>query len=188
MWFSTEVMQTRIFRMGKGTLALHLLAMYAVPWLLVMAILAVVALLCAIFVDLRWGVVSLMLVFLILPMLLAFLYYYYGLQHFTAVNTVFHDLTVGDHGLIVTVYEKKVFNGEEESGAISGESDFLYEPLLTNQIPFDNISRIKVGMKSVTLPVKGKGFIWIPASAFGNDRDFAGFVKLVSTGMTNNRI
>lgn len=178
-------MQSAVFRMGKGNLASHLLMMHGVLWLICMSVLALLALVSCLFVDLRWGVVFLMIVFLIAPMVLAFLFFFYGLQQFTAVNTVYHSIALTDEGMIINVYDKKRQDkGNSDEKDSKGQNEG-FDLLLTYKVSYSDLGRINVGMKSVTFPVreKGKGFVWIPMNAFDDSRAFSDFIGLISSGM-----
>ena len=73
-------LQTNLFRMGGMRFARELIFRYAAAWLLALSMLAVVGLAFGVAVDLRWMVVALMLVFVVIPMVLAVCYYYFGLR------------------------------------------------------------------------------------------------------------
>lgn len=151
---------SRPFKMGAFNFILSLIFRYAWIWLLSLSLLGVAGLVLGITLDLRWFVVGLMMVFLILPMIFAFLYYYYGLKRECYINTVSHVLEIGEEGITVSMK----FNDCNENEGISE-----YER--KEFFPYDLMKPFEVGSKSVTIPFIGKrnGFIWIPADAFENE-------------------
>ena len=158
--------ETEVFRMGHGRFALKMASLYGKPWIAVCATLAIGFALVGIFHDLRWAVLSLMTVFLITPMALAFLYIYHGMRPMSALNVADHRISIGPDFLLATVYAK-------EEGTEDGET--VYRPLTERALPYSALGRWQVGLDSVTIPLTGeeKGFLWLPAEAFGGDSSLA---------------
>ncbi|MDE5875411.1 MAG: hypothetical protein K2H15_07165 [Muribaculaceae bacterium] len=162
-------MQTEPFRMtGKdfiGTAA----GLYSLPWLLPFAFLLVAALVAGVLIDLRWIIVFLMLLFIVFPMIVTFLYFNYGLREVTVYNSVEHRLLFGDSTLSLTVCR-----GEEEE--------------VVKEIPYTDFSGYYTGKNCVVVPLKQKvrGFVWIPVNSFSSFEDFRESVELLS-GINRNK-
>lgn len=168
--------KTAVFKMKRGEFAAKLLMLYGRRWFAAYALLAVPMLFAAIFVDVRWGIVFLMLLFLILPMLLAFLYIYHGLRPVTAANIVDHKIAFGSDSLCISLFESK---RDEELG-----EEELRE-IYSRHVPYASLRGFVVGASSVVMPLAGreKGFVWVPLSAFPAAGDFRSAMDLVAAGM-----
>ena len=148
------MLMTLEFKMTQFNWMREMIFRYAWIWMLSLSLLAVAGLVLGIVVDLRWLVGSLMLVCIVLPSLLLFLYYYFGLRREAFVNTVPHTLTPTEQGLQVTLK----LDPETE------RQEFFH---------YSDMRPMQIGPNSVTIPLKApaKGFIWIPANAFENPQD-----------------
>lgn len=71
--------------MRGGSFAIEMLFRYAGIWMLLLSATALTGIILGITIDLRWFVIGLMVVFVVIPMVLAFLYYYFENQ-----TRVFH--------------------------------------------------------------------------------------------------
>ena len=96
---SKVVIESREIRMSHGNFVSQLVFRYAGWWLLALSAVAVTGVVFGITVDLRWFVAGMMVVFIIIPMVLAFLYYYYALRKEFYVNMTPHRLLVGENGI-----------------------------------------------------------------------------------------
>lgn len=168
----TEPVQSRVFGMGRGKFAQHLVYRYGRPWLWALAVLVCAAGIGA-FYDLRYLVVMLMAVFLVAPMALAFLYFYYGLLPVNAMNTVEHTVEVSPRGISLTVMN---CDGEEMA------------PQYVKMIPASDIVRIEQGLKSVSVVTsrQSAGFVWMPLDAFEGD-GLARSVSVMARIIAGNR-
>ncbi|MDE7180245.1 MAG: hypothetical protein K2N88_03505 [Muribaculaceae bacterium] len=177
--------QTRVFRMGSGRFAVELLFRYSWIWILSLSFLAVVGIVLGITVDLRWMVIGLMVICIGLPMILAFLYYYYGLRRDCYVNYVSHRIVKGEDGLIMRVMlpdpaPENVNNTRRSGGDPTDEKRCRYRDEF---FPYSSMGRFVTGSKSAIVPLRApfKGFIWIPADAFGDEAHLASFLKMLDS-------
>lgn len=161
MGSQNKPLTTQEFRMGASRFALEMIFRYAGVWLITLAAIALAGVIFGLVVDIRWFVLGLMVSFIIFPLLLAFLYYYYALRRDCVVNYLPHRLSImPDSGLVATM---RVDENTERNETFAWESLFPY----------------KIGSNSAVVPMKAplKGFIWIPASAFGSEADMVEFFK-----------
>ncbi|MDE6299361.1 MAG: hypothetical protein K2M10_06935 [Muribaculaceae bacterium] len=162
-------MQTEPFRMsGKDFIGIAV-GLYSLPWLLPFAFLLVAALIAGVLIDLRWMIVFLMLLFIVLPMIVAFFYFNYGLREVTVYNSVEHRLLFGDDTLSFSVCR-----GDEEE--------------VVKEIVYADFSGYYTGKNCVVVPLKQKvrGFVWIPVNSFSSFEDFRESVELLS-GINRNK-
>lgn len=161
------------FRMGGGAFAAMMFRHYGHRWAWAFAILCLAAGVAAFF-DLRWGIVVLMIVFLIIPMAMAFMYFNYGLQPVNAFNTLPHTVTLKDAGLIVEAFPAKGSDDDTDDAETSKTG-----PSISRTIPYYRLGPVKAGLSSVVITVDGKPktYIWLPPKAFENDRQWSDAVK-----------
>lgn len=162
--------QTRVFRMGSGRFAMELIFRYSWIWMLGLSVLSVAGIVLGITVNLRWLVVGLLVICVVIPMVLAFLYYYYGLQRGCFVNTIPHRIVVSEDGLIARL----VIRDSEAPEEVRVRDEFF---------PFNRMRPFVVGNDSAVIPLKSpaKGFIWIPADAFNDENHLSDLLKTLDS-------
>lgn len=172
-----DAIRTDIFKMKRLDFAIEMVAIYGKPWLITECLLLLASLTAAVFIDLRWAVVFLMLLFIITPAMFAFLYYFHGLKQGCVANVIDHRITFEENGLVVTLFKK--CEGADES------AEAQYIPASSFSIEYSSFPRYNTGMNSVTLPFgnKHKEFLWIPISAFSTPVVFNKAMEKVITGM-----
>lgn len=169
---------TTSFRIANKKFAVEMFRRYGAVWVWISVSMVAVATALAIFHDSRWVIVVLMIVFLVAPAVLAWLYFYHGLKPVSAVNVVEHRVAFGSDGMAIIVYPKPAV---EEDGA--PQDTYRTEQLLN--IGYDRVAGIEVGLSSVSLPVdKGRGgFLCVPAAAFEAEEDFKEAMDRVAKGI-----
>lgn len=167
---------TEIFRMGKQSHAMHMVHLHGKPWMALMSCLAVASLICGIFIDTAWSVVFLMMVFIVFPAILAYLYFFYGLIPESAMNVAPHRLIFHKDSISSEIYalQKTAPEATEEEDEKRTEN-----PIHILNVPLKSVESLTVGISSVTLSLKGKGaFIWIPVDAFPSEDLFKMAIQL----------
>ena len=104
----------------------------------------------AIWVDVRFAIVAMMVLFIVLPMVLALLYFYYGLSPEARWSIMDKSLTIGDAGITL---------------------EFTDERMKTHVIPRDNVRHIIEKDDVVMLMLDGKRYtcLMLPASVVDPD-------------------
>ena len=118
-------------------------------WLWLVLPVAVCAVL-AIWVDVRFVIVAMMVLFIVLPMVLALLYFYYGLSQEARWSIMDKSVTIGDAGITL---------------------EFTDERMKTHVIPRDNVRHIIEKDDVWLLMLKGKRYtcLMLPASVVNPD-------------------
>ena len=118
-------------------------------WLWLVLPVAVCAML-AIWVDVRFAIVAMMVLFIVLPMVLALLYFYYGLSQEARWSIMDKSLTIDDAGITL---------------------EFTDERMKTHVIPRDNVRHIIEKDDVVMLMLDGKRYtcLMLPASVVNPD-------------------
>lgn len=131
--------------------------------MIVMSLLVTAGFVLGIVVDLRLMIISLMVMFLILPGALAMIYYYYGLRKGCCLNVTSHSLECGKDLVIV-----RIFDGDDE--------------IRREDIPYSFFGRYRVGKDDVTFSMTGdwEGFLWLPLHAYPDEKAFIEAVELIS--------
>lgn len=153
---------------------LMILAMRHAFWpALLILILFFASIAVGIFVDYRWIAMAFILLCLVLPMIAAFLYFWYALKPATAFNTLPHTLSLTQDALIVRmrvippVEEEDAPHDEglqEESGDDQAPEDEFREV----SFPINRISSFELWTGGYILNIGEKGsdgFLIVPASS-----------------------
>ena len=191
-------LETSLFKMGGGRFASELIFRYAGIWMALLCAVALAGLAFGIAVDLRWMVVGLMVVFIVIPMILAFCYYYFGLRRECYVNAFPHTLAISPRGVTATLHFISRVPKESVSGRGEGSKDAAgnkdaneeterVEKIVEEFFPAEALGRVRMGPSSFIVEVndperkhgvrmgrnRSKGFIWIPRSAFSDEDRYA---------------
>ena len=76
-------------------------------WLWIVLPIAICGIL-AVFIDVRFVIVALMVLFIVLPMILALLYFYYGLSPEARWSIMEKDVVIGDDGISLTFTDERM--------------------------------------------------------------------------------
>lgn len=120
----------------------------------------------------RWCVVALMLVFLIAPMLMAYLYFAYALRPEIFFNPQMHTAEVADGKLNIHIALRPDKVEDDKSTEEGSEPEWR-----SVSFALSEIGQYSVGMDSVRIPIGNKGWLWLPKRAFPDDRHFRQFLK-----------
>ena len=135
---------------SSGTYMRHLCAMFlADNWLWMVAPVAICALL-AVWIDVRFLIVALMVLFIVLPMVLALLFFYYGLSHEARWSIMEKSMTIDSIGMTLS---------------------FLDERMKTHVIGWDDVRDIIEKKDALLLMLKGRRYtcLMLPASVINPD-------------------
>ena len=135
---------------SSGTYMRHLCAMFlADNWLWMVAPVAICALL-AVWIDVRFLIVALMVLFIVLPMILALLFFYYGLSPEARWSIMEKTTTIDLTGMTLS---------------------FLDERMKTHVIGWDDVRDIIEKKDALLLMLKGRRYtcLMLPASVINPD-------------------
>ncbi len=181
---SGHIFETRRFRMERSRLSATLLVLYGKWTLVILGIITIGLLCCGILFDVRWVIVALMVIFIVSPAILCYLYFFHGFRKSTVVNSIPHTLIFTPDALIAkvlkrieedestkeeaTVIEDQISKKEERS---NGEEKFEEHYRLT--FPYGSIKSCIPGRQGyiISLLAPEKGFLWMPYDAFPNQQD-----------------
>ncbi len=174
-----------IFRMNRGMFARRLFLFYGTPWFIFFSLCVGLGLILGFFISEEWFILSLMVVFLIIPMAFALLYFYHGLKRECYLNIVDHTVYPNEDGLDVKllfpVYsDDEQTNGEKMEEVMKDGKDEV--KMIEFSIPYSDIEGVKIDGGGVYYIVKSphRGFVWLPETAYTNPEEFVKTVNYVS--------
>lgn len=197
---SDPMLTTEIICMSRSRLIATMFYLYGCLPLTVLSVMAVGALIAGIIIDVRWAIVFLMVVFIVTPLLMGFLYFFHGLRQTTASNVVPHTLLFTDNRFTIRILEEKkkedpdseepdsymkatpkaeddTEDKTKEEETSDAEKKLKEEKELTTRyefsIPYSAIERYQSGRDGFIISLKKphQGFIWLPYTAFSKRED-----------------
>ena len=113
-------------------------------------------------VDYRFFILALMWLLLIIPMMISYLYFFYGMQPLTAYNIIPHRLKFSRERIDVSFPEKT-----DEEGRVIGKAREM-------SISKQELQELKPGVDYVILYFRqpNKGWLWVPTSGFSSIEEF----------------
>ena len=134
---------------------------YGQPWLWVAITGSLVFIFLGFLVDYRFFILGLIWIFLLLPMLTSFLYFYYGMLPLTTYNTIDHKLFFYDDHILIRFFKE---NTEKDDNKILREVT----------VPIKDSIKISTDTDCIIMQFKepNKGWLWIPVNGFSSIEDF----------------
>lgn len=183
-----ETIETGIFRMAGGKFARELIFRYAGIWLVGLCIVGLAGLIFGVAIDIRWLIAGLMVIFIVIPLMLGIFYYYFGLRRECFVNALPHTLLINDDGITARLHlrERKEAEEAESAEAVAEAKDNKKEEEATYRIkdevfPYSCMQKYTMGASSLIIPLRdnGRGFIWIPKSAFDDPEKYYATIDML---------
>lgn len=140
------------------------------PWALGALVGVAVCVVLGLAVNFKFLILALIWIFLFVPLVVAFLYFFYGMKPLTAFNSIPHTVVCDENGIKVRIKELKENPGEEEGEEIRKEYP----------VGKDEKWEITAGANYALLINRRKGWLWIPVGAFSGIDDFNNFLKQVN--------
>lgn len=158
------MIESKEISLSSGKMLSILFMQYGKPWLIIT--LGGIILFCLLggLVDLRFFVLALIWVFLFIPLIVAFLYFFYGMKPLTAFNSIPHKIIVDDNTLDVEIPQAPTEESEEASIPTNGYKNF--------KVNNEEFISIKTGPDYMILLSKKDGLLWIPVSGFEDISQF----------------
>lgn len=157
------MIETLEIQMPSKKMLSILFLQYGMPWMVIAIVGLAVFIVLGFLIDFRFFMLALIWLFLILPLVIAFLYFFYGMNPLTAFNSLPHKILFSDSEIKVRIRE----NTQEET-----EPEYKDYTLKK-----EHFSRYKTGADYVLLFFKQKGWLWLPVSGFENITQFKNVLK-----------
>ncbi len=188
-----EPISTDIFKIKGGTISRTMMTLYGKSWILWTLTIMLPFIVAGIIFDLRWVIIALMLLFIIMPMMLAALYFYYGMNRISVINSTYHKFEFSSKSIRAYIYSKELPTQIQASTStdtvISDEDKPDYTLRSQIDIPYSIIKDFVVGMQEVILRtnLNGRGFLLLPLSSFQDKQIFAKTLEIVTTEKKMNK-
>lgn len=159
---NSKSVESVIFRMEGGAFAAALVRNFGRGWIIAFAVIVIASIIPGIFIDGRFLIIALMVVLIVIPLMLSFLYYSYGLRRECFINTIPHTVSIEEDSVKV-----KIFTDRESED----ENEWKYRELL---FPKKDFGKYKVDGDAVEFEMGNprRGFLWLPLSAYADPCEY----------------
>ncbi len=192
-----ETITTDIFKASGRSISRTMFMLYGKPWLIGTLLLVTPLIVLGCIHDLRWMIVALMAVFIVIPMVLAFLYLYYGMNKVSVINSTSHKFEFKDSGItsyIYTLTEIITHSANPDNDSMDDMDKEEYSVVTRHdlrakaEIPYSKIRGYVVGTSDITLHTEesGKGFLLVPLSVFPDRDRFTRAIDIMAAGMNKS--
>lgn len=195
------------FKIPHATMMIHLVRIVAGKWLLIPLAIFLASIALAFLIDLRYVIVAMMVLLILVPMMMAFLYIYYGLAPGCWQNIIEKELEIVDDGINVKMYiypkkdkideqdskpvvdkwadfdkveDAESAEGVEDTSAVGSMPEPDVEVLHRNRlIKWNEIKQMKVSTDRIFLLLTDRplGFLHIPISSLSDATAFIQVLK-----------
>ncbi|MDE6866592.1 MAG: hypothetical protein K2J23_04275 [Muribaculaceae bacterium] len=198
------MIETSIYKIERGEFGRLLFAMYGGRWIAVIALSVFLCLIAGIVFDWRFLFLALIIIALIAPPIVMFLYFNYGMKGKNYLNILDHKLSISDTSLKVTLYPYvkeedrgdrigKEMEDKSEDERLRREKGSGYDDEAEGdamprsreyEYSFADFGGYLTGKGSVIFPFlpPNVGFLVIPEKSFANHDDFIEAIRLISGG------
>lgn len=162
--------ETKVIHLRSGKMMSILFMHSGFPWIISAFIGFLTLIIFGFIFNYRFFFLSLIWIFLFVPLVIAFLYFFHGLKPLTVFNSIPHIIIIDADKLSVKIIRE---NKESESEELT-EKEY--------NINLKELTEIKKGTDYILLFFGDKGWLWLPMDAYGNLLDFkTSFEKLSSS-------
>lgn len=146
------MIETREIKMPSKKMLLVLFLESGILWTVIAFAGFVTFIILGFALNFRFFLLALIWIFLLIPLVVAFLYFYYGMDPLTAFNSIPHKICFNDKDIEVKLL---VNEGEEkESKSYSVDKELFKE--------------IKSGANYFLMFFKQRGWLWVPVESFSS--------------------
>jgi len=164
-----SIITTSEFRIRQSAFVSGIIAEKCFWWIFACVLSVIVSAVFGIFLDLRFLVVSLMIILLVAPMMLFYVYFNEGLTKENAPNILPHRLTISEQGIIVEVSAKVDEDGDVRMARF--------------EYPARNVGVYKLYGGGLVIPVKGEsgraGRLLLPYDALAGTGELERVVEIL---------
>lgn len=189
----SEELRTERYRMSHSKFIITLFRLVSNVWLVVPAILFIGAVVMAIVIDLAYVIVAMMILLILIPLMMAFLYVYYGLAQGCWINILEKEIKLMSEGIEVKMFFKinKGRRDAEEVTQDNSECDDVDDKVEIEErvriIKWSEIKDLRLSIDSVMLMLADKpmGFLYIPLTTIKKESTFVEMLKKNITTKNN---
>ena len=170
------MIETREIKMPPKKLLSVLLMQYGLPWIAAAGIGLIVFVVLGFSIDYRFFILALIWLFLLTPLVVAFLYFFYAMDPLTAFNAIPHKIIDDENRLRIRFIHPE--NQDERPTDHSEQKDYLIEK--------EELVETKSGPDYFLLFFRHKGWIWLPINAFNQTSDLKSLLQSFPLKTTSN--
>lgn len=153
------MIQTKVIRLSHKKLVELLFYQNGKVWMYVCLVGILFFIIAGFTLNLKFFILALMWIFLIIPLLISFLYFFYGLNPLTSYNVINHTIIFSNENIIIHFLLEEDENNKNIKDIV---------------LPLKDITEIKRYPDSIILFFKDykEGWLWLPFSGFNSFDDF----------------
>lgn len=160
------MIETKEIKLSPNKMLYFLFMEYGMIWALFTFIGLCIFLVLGFTIDYRFFILSLLWIFLVIPLLIAFLYFYYGLAPITALNCLNHKILMSGNQVMIRIIENQKEN--------TPTTKDLAHVLSLNK---NEYYKKKSGSDCFLFFFHQKGILWLPYEAFDSQEEFKSFLS-----------
>lgn len=160
------MIETEVIKMSNKKMLAVLFSQYGKIWLFVTLLGFAACLFFGIFFNYRFFFLSLIWIFLFIPLVITFLYFFYGMLPLTAFNCIPHKIEATESELKVIIAELN----KDETDSSSNEKDYI-----VNNTSF---KKLKLSYDYALIFFNNQGWLWLPVNAFIDINQFLNFINI----------
>ena len=157
------MIETKEIKMPPKQMLTVLFLQHGMPWTVIAFAGIIAFIITGAIADYRFFLLALIWIFLFVPLVMAFLYFYFGMKPLTAFNAIPHKIIFSPGEIEVRIKE------EPEEEKLENSEENKYKDFKTSVTDFDNI---KSGADYFLIISRQKGWLWVPFVALESKDDF----------------
>lgn len=165
------------FSMSGKKYLFRLISEYGKGWLLLGGVTFVSLFILGLTIHFKFLILAFLCLCIVLPLMYSFLYFYYGLQPISVLNSPEHKVFFKKDNLTLTAFfNKKDKKGNQDKSDLEQPSEKEFE------LKFSTIKRIKITQDGFLFffGEKKREFLWIPFTAFQTKEDVEEITKVIT--------
>lgn len=179
------MIETKEIKLDPNKMLSILFFLYGKVWLLIAFSGIVIFIILGFSIDFKFFILSLIWIFLIIPIVVAYLYFFFGLKSLTVLNTLSHRIRFKNEYCEILINNKmEIFTEGEavgdlkENEKLRQNKDFQKkeEKILTGikeyEVDFKEFENIRTWDNCLILLSKDRGWLWVPFHAFESISEF----------------
>lgn len=165
-----------IYTMDSKKFASELFSRFIPVWIWIALAVIVTLGIIAGFFDIRLIIIAFLIVLIVFPAIVGFLYYSYALSRECFINRIPHSVRIADDSLEVTLYIKESQDESQDESEEDNEESYRTRKEIFSP---GNIGKLKINTDGAFLTIndRHKGFLFIPYEAFEYKGDFITLTK-----------
>lgn len=142
-------------------------------WSLVALIGIILFIILGISINFKFLILALIWIFMFVPLVVAFLYFFYGMKPLTSFNCIPHTVLFNKEEISIRFLKES--EGEETQDKEEIQDKIETDKIYTLQK--DSFSELKKGSDYILLVFKKEGWLYLPVKSFNSMNDFKSLIQ-----------